>query len=129
MPNRRNIFRFPSPWTDPQSTGETTGHRSAPKLALAGILAVVIPPVVAASPPGAGIEAGACASCTARHQAFQRARQANLQEGCAPADLVIRHAGPCLPTDTQLHKVLPPMTDGDLADAPQRPGHDKVGPE
>jgi hypothetical protein len=129
MPNRCNIVRFQSPRTGRWFAGGTVGHRAALGLTLAGMLAVVVPPVVEASSPGASVKAGACTSCAARRQSFQRARQAILQEGNGPGALATGNARPNLTTDTAPHITLPTVTDVNPADAPQRPAGHKAAPE
>jgi len=124
-PKPRNNFRFMSASTGRWTAGTTAGHRVLLRLALAGTMATVMPHAVGASPPVASVETGGCTSCTARRQAFQRARQANLQAVCGQGDLTILGAEPCLPADTALHITLPPLPDGSPADAPQSPAGDK----
>lgn len=130
MPNPRAIFRSPSPRTGRRTAGGMAGQRAALGLALASMLSVVMPLSVTASSPGVGVEAMPCTSCTARRQAFQRARQANLQEGCGPGDLAISGTGPCPLRDTTPPIGLPSPPNKNSADALQRPaGHNTAGPE
>jgi hypothetical protein len=126
IPNARNVLCFPAPR---HTRARAASQRAALALALAGLLAIVFPPAAAASPTGASFKAAACSDCSARRQAFQRARQANLRRACEAGSVAIRDAAPCPPADAA-RITLPPLPEGDPADAPQRPEEqDKADPE